>query len=265
VHGVHLAGFGPVVALVLATAIGMGRGAWLDNKERAELMMIFSRHVSTEVADALWERRDKLISRGTIVPRTVDATVFFVDVRGFTSVFEKLPPEAAVPWLNQGLAAMTDEIMQRRGVVARFIGDSIMAVFGSPLARDSEAERAQDADNAISAALAIGSALDRLNAEFSAQGLPRFRVRIGINSGKMTQCSVGTFRRMEFTVLGDPVNTAFRLESFVMEDDGGTIRILIGEETMRLAGERFVTRTVGAMTLKGKEQPVTITQVTGRK
>ena len=260
-YGVHLAPAAPVMALALAIAAGIARSAWLDNRERADLMLIFSRHVSREVADALWERRDKLISRGMILPRTITATVLFVDIRGFTAVFEQLPAERAVPWLNRGLAAMTEEIMRRNGVVARFIGDSIMAVFGAPVPRTTEAEIAEDAFNAIRAGLATGSALEALNREFSAEGLPPMRVRIGINTGTLTQCSVGTSLRMEFTVLGDAVNIASRLESFAMHDDGATARVLIGEETMRLAGARFETRSVGSMALKGKAIPVALTQV----
>src|SRR6185295_16563791 len=138
----------------------------------------------------------------------------------FTTVFEQLPAERAVPWLNRGLATMTDAIMRHEGVVARFIGDSIMAVFGAPVPRQSEAQVARDARSALDAALALQAALEALNHEFSAESLPQMRVRVGINTGSMTQCSVGTDRRMEFTLLGDAVNTASRLESYTMPDDG---------------------------------------------
>ena len=259
--GVHIAGWAPMIALVFAIAIGLVRGAWLDNRERAQLMSIFSRHVSREIADALWERRDSLVRGGTIIPKPIKATVFFLDVRGFTAVFEKLAPERAVTWLNRGLAAMTEEVMRHHGVVARFVGDQIMAVFGSPVDHDDDPAIATDARRAVSAGLAMGPLLARLNAEFSAEGLPPIRVRIGINTGTMIQCAVGTSERMEFTVLGDSVNTASRLESFAMEDDGAPARVLIGEETLRLAGSGLETRNVGSMMLKGKERPVTITQV----
>jgi adenylate cyclase len=261
--GVLFAPTAPALAAALALSTGIARTAWLESRERAELMDIFSRHVSSEVADALWEKRSALIRQGVFVPRAITATVMFLDIRGFTTVFEQLPADRAVPWLNRGLAAMTEAIMRHNGVVARFIGDSIMAVFGAPVPRVTDAEIATDAHNAVRAALALGPVLERLNAEFSAQSLPPMRIRVGVNTGTMTQCSVGTDRRMEFTMLGDAVNTASRLESYAMPDDGANVRILIGPRTMEIAGARFRTREVGSILLKGKETPIMLFQVLG--
>jgi adenylate cyclase len=260
-NGVLMAPAAPALALAVAFGCGVTRTAWLEMRERAELMAIFGRHVSPEVANALWQERGTLIRDGAFVPRTIEATVLFLDIRGFTSVFEQLPGERAVPWLNTGLAEMTEAIMKHQGVVARFIGDSIMAVFGAPVPRATADQVAADARNAIESALEVGRVLARLNAEFSARSLPPIRVRVGINTGTMTQCSVGTERRMEFTLLGDAVNTASRLESYAMPDDGAPVRILIGERTMRLAGAGFATREVGSIALKGKEVPVMLYQV----
>jgi adenylate cyclase len=251
------------VAMALALAAGIARHAWLESRERAQLMDIFSRHVSTEVADALWESRAALIAQGAFVPRPLVATVLFLDIRGFTTAFEQLTAEQSVPWLNRGLAAMTESIMRHQGVVARFIGDSIMAVFGAPVPRANDEQVAADARNAVRAALEMRSVLAGLNQEFSARSLPRMRIRVGINTGNMTQCSVGTDRRMEFTLLGDAVNTASRLESYAMEDDGQDVRILISERTMELAGAQFQARPVGSILLKGKEVPVKLFQVVG--
>ena len=253
----------PAAAMALALAAGTARHAWLESRERAELMDIFSRHVSTEVADALWGNRAALIAQGAFVPRPIVATVLFLDIRGFTTAFEQLAAEQAVPWLNRGLAAMTESVMRHQGVVARFIGDSIMAVFGAPVPRASDEQVAEDACNAVRAALELRAVLAGLNEEFSARSLPRMRIRVGINTGNMTQCSVGTQRRMEFTLLGDAVNTASRLESYAMEDDGNDVRILIGERTMELAGAQFQTRPVGSILLKGKGVPVKLFQVVG--
>ena len=253
----------PAAAMALALAAGTARSAWLESRERAELMDIFSRHVSAEVADELWQSRAALIANGAFVPRPLAATILFLDIRGFTTAFEQLAAEQSVPWLNRGLAAMTEAIMRNHGVVARFIGDSIMAVFGAPVPRASDEQVAEDARNAIRAALELRTVLAALNQEFSARSLPRMRIRVGINTGNMTQCSVGTDRRMEFTLLGDAVNTASRLESYAMEDDGQDVRILIGERTMALAGVHFRTQPVGSILLKGKETPVMLYQVLG--
>jgi len=264
-YGRYLSAAAPALAIALAIAIGIARSAWLEHKERTELMLVFSRHVSREIADAVWQQRDKLIHQGVLLPRPLEATVLFLDIRGFTTIFEKLPADKAVPWLNRGLGVMTETLMDHKGVVARFIGDAILACFGAPLPRETERELAQDARNAVQAALAIGPALDRLNSEFSAEGLPSIRVRIGINTGKMTQCSVGTSRRMEFTVLGDTVNVASRLESFDLPDDGSTARVLVGERTLALAGGDFATRSVGELMLKGKSVPVPVHQVLSKR
>ena len=260
-RGTFLGSVAPALAFGLVLTAGIARTAWLEHRERTKLMLIFSRHVSTEIADELWQRRDELIHDGVFLPSGIEATVFFLDIRGFTTVMEKLPLEQSVAWLNRGLAAMTEVIMRNRGVVTRFSGDAIMAAFGAPVPRTTPAAVAEDARNAIAAALAIAPALDRLNARSAAEGLPPIRVRIGINSGAMVQCSVGAAERMEFTLLGDSVNTAARFESYPMEDDGATVRILIGELTMELVGAHFETRRVGSLALKGKDVAVTIHQV----
>lgn len=260
-RGVFLAPVAPALAFVLACAGAVVHIGRLERKEKAQLMQIFSRNVSPEIAEALWLRRDEIIDQGVVIPRAILASVFFVDIRGFTTVTERMAPERTVPWLNRGLAVMTETLMEHHGVVARFVGDQILGLFGAPVPRGSEEEIAEDARDAVRCALAIGPALERLNAEFAAEGLPAIRVRIGINSGPMTQCSVGTRSRMEFTVLGDSVNTAARLESYAMDDDGATVRVLVGQRTRELLGDAFRTREVGTLLLKGKDIPVTVHQV----
>jgi adenylate cyclase len=104
-----------------------------------------------------------------------------------------------------------------------------------------------------------------LNARYDVEGLPHIRVRIGINTGTVMQCSVGAADRAEFTVLGDAVNTASRLESYEMEDRGEAARVIIGEETFRLAGGRYETQLVGSIQLKGKENLVTLRQVSTKR
>lgn len=255
----------PVIALALAFVAGVVRSGWLERRERSQLMSLFGRHVSPEVAADLWRRREEFTLHGAIRPQQIVATMFFMDIRSFTTVSEKLEPQRVVPWLNRGLTAVINAVTSHRGVVTRFAGDAVMAVFGSPVPRTTEAEWAVDAADAIDAALAVGPALDRVNAAFVDEGLPPIRVRVGVNTGSVTQCSVGGADRTEFTVLGDAVNTASRLESYTMDDGGETARVLIGEETFRLAGDRYETRLVGEIILKGKEKPVALRQVLGKR
>jgi adenylate cyclase len=243
----------------------VARTAWLEGRERAQLMDIFSRHVSTEVADALWQNRAALIDQGVFVPRPLVATVLFLDIRGFTTVFEQLPARARRamveprPRGDDRRASCATTAWWRASSATRSWRYSARRCRGKARPRS----RATPATRSI-AALALRAALEALNHEFSAESLPQMRVRVGINTGSMTQCSVGTDRRMEFTLLGDAVNTASRLESYAMPDDGGVVRILAGQRTIELAGAGFSARPVGSILLKGKEVPVTLFQVEGR-
>ena len=201
-------------------------------------------------------------ANGAILPRAVVATAFFVDIRGFTTTTERLKPEATIAWLNQGLSTMSDAIMANQGVITRFAGDAMMALFGSPIPRLSASHQASDAESAVRAGLAIGANLDKLNKKFADTGQPLLRVRVGIQTGPMVQGSIGGSDRMEFTVLGDAVNTASRLESYAMDDDGNSVRILIGEPTFEMIGHKFETKIVGDLVLKGKVNTVKVYQVT---
>src|SRR5205085_10118072 len=155
------------------------------------------------------------------------------------------------------------------GVILRFSGDSIMAVFGVPVARTSEEEIARDAVNALECALAMQSRLITLNRSLQERGLPLIGMRIGILTGPMTAGSLGTEQRMEYNVHGDTVNTGARLESFQREHFSPDYlhtpcRILVGEPTLRLLGGQFQSEFLGDFQLKGKVKPLRIHRVHGR-
>lgn len=260
-QGLFIGVAAPVLAFVAAIILGTARTAYLEQLEKGQMLSLFGKHMSPELAQSIWESRKECFANGIILPRAVVATVFFVDIRGFTTTTERLKPEATIEWLNQGLTAMSNAIMTNQGVITRFAGDAMMALFGSPVSKLSASEHALDAENAIRAGLAIGINLDALNKKFADEGLPLIRVRVGIQTGSMIQGSIGGHDRMEFTVLGDAVNTASRLESYRMDDDGGAVRILIGEPTFEMAGRKFNTKLVGDLTLKGKVNTVKVYQV----
>jgi adenylate cyclase len=180
-----------------------------------------------------------------------EVTVLFADIVGFTSMAEKMTPSAVSLLLNDYLSRMTEVIFKYEGTLDKYIGDAIMAVFGAPL------DMADHPCRAIRAALEMRERLEEWNAERREGPLVRFR--IGINSGKVVAGEVGSENKKEYTVLGDTVNTASRLESSVAKP----MTIVIGENTFVTAREEFECRPLGPIMLKGKENEVAAFEVVG--
>ncbi len=242
----------------------------MERKQRGQLMQIFERYVSREVAGEIWNHHEEFfVGGGRPVPQRLDVTILFSDIRGFTTISERLSAEALMTWLNMYTEAMADLVISHKGMVDKFIGDAVMAVFGAPLPRRGEAEIAADAVRAVECALAMGEEVRRLNGLWQAQGLPPIAIRIGINSGTVVAGSLGSKNRLEYTVIGDAVNIASRLES--MDKDwpglaaGEHCRILVSESTLKHLGERYETTSMGAVHLKGKGQEVRVVRIIARR
>jgi adenylate cyclase len=171
-------------------------------------------------------------------------TVFFSDLAGFTTLSEKLPPEEVVSILNTYLERMTDVIMAAGGFVNKFEGDAIMAFWGAPLASERQASQA------MNAALSCQEELLALNDEFARKGLPRLGMRVGINSGEVIVGNIGSQQRMEYTVIGDAVNLASRLEG--INKQYGT-RIICGALAGRMAAGEVLLRRLDRVRVKGKQ------------
>jgi len=287
-----LAAGGGLVGLGLLDFLAFGRGWWLplvppamgwlasaalvtayvsslERKQRAALMQLFSRHVSKEVAATIWQQRDQFLDGRRPRSQQLVVTALFTDLTGFTTVSEKLPPEALMEWLNEYMDAMARQVSTQGGVIRQYAGDSIVVVFGVPIARRTDAEIAQDATKAVTCALAMERTLLELNHRWQADHRPTTGMRIGIFTGPVVAGSLGSAERSEYVVVGDTVNTASRLESFdkdLFPPDPMTrpCRILIGETTRRYLGEQFETEPVGQVSLKGKERTVAIYRVLGR-
>lgn len=258
----------PAMAWLGSAALVTAYMLSLEKKERALLMQLFSRHVAPEVAETIWKQRDQFMDGGRPRSQKFTVTVLFTDLRGFTSVSEKMDPQALLDWLNVYMEAMAQLVMDHGGVVDNYIGDSIKADFGVPLPRTAEAAISQDAVAAVNCALAMESELKRLNALWSQQGLPTVAMRIGIFTGPVVAGSLGSAQRLKYTTIGDTVNIASRLESF--DKDAAALdlvehpcRILIGEPTLHHLNHRFETERVGEATLKGKDEKVTVYRVVG--
>jgi adenylate cyclase len=154
-------------------------------------------------------------------------------------------------------------VIEHGGVIDKYIGDSIMAIFGVPVPRTTEAEISQDAVNAVKCALAMERSLIELNNRWREQQLPTIGMRIGIFTGPLVAGCLGSVQRLEYTVIGDTVNTASRLESFekdffALDCLNSPCRIIIGEATLRRLGPQFKTQRIGEVSLKGKNQKMTV-------
>jgi adenylate cyclase len=236
----------------------------MEKKERAMLMQLFSKSVSKEIAEMIWQQRDDFLDNGRPRSRKLTATVFFSDLRGFTSMSEKMDPQELIDWLNTYMESMAGLILEYDGVVDDYSGDGIKADFGVPLPRKNEEEIRDDALRAVTCALAMEKEMLRLNVLWGEKGLPAMGIRVGIFTGPVVAGLLGNSQRLKYTTIGDTVNTAARLESFDKEIGKEALcRILIGDTTLNLLGSRFLTEKIGEVSLKGKDEMVIIHRVLG--
>ncbi|HLA75959.1 MAG TPA: adenylate/guanylate cyclase domain-containing protein [Vicinamibacteria bacterium] len=215
-----------------------------EEKKRERL----GRFLSPQVANRILQTSESS-SAALGVPEAKEVSILFADIVGFTTMSERMSPAAVALLLNDYLSRMTDVIFQYEGTLDKYIGDAIMAVFGAPLDMPDHAYRC------IRAALDMRERLEEFNAERK-EG-PQLRIRIGINSGKAVACEIGSINKKEYTVLGDVVNTASRLESSVATP----MTIVIGENTFDAVTDLFECTNLGAKPLKGKEKVVVAYEV----
>jgi adenylate cyclase len=213
--------------------------------ERDRVRNLLGMVVSPEIATQLLQSDLKLGGEER------EVTMLFCDLRDFTSFSEKMPPTEVLELLNRYLDRMSSIIEQQGGVIDKYIGDAILALFGAPVAIPNAAARA------ITTARAMGDALDELNMELVAEGRARLAFGIGINTARVVAGNMGSKTRLNYTVIGDGVNLASRLESQT-KDPAYQTPIIVSEATARAAGEEHNLRCLGSVAVKGKAEAVKI-------
>lgn len=230
------------LGLLTESFVSMGHGL----AERERLKDTFGRFTNPAVAEQAM--RGELELGG----ETKDVTVFFSDIRSFTAISEKLSPSDVVSFLNEYMTRMVECVNLTNGVVDKFIGDAVMAVWGAPV---SAGNSAADALNCVRAALMMRHSLMEFNVGRGSERKPIIRIGCGINTGAVVAGQIGSEKRMEYTVIGDTVNFASRTES--LNKPLGT-DILITENTYLLIKDKVLVEEMPSVTVKGKEKPVRI-------
>jgi adenylate cyclase len=194
----------------------------------------------------------------TLVGVRKPVTILFSDVRGFTSMTEGADPTLLVLQLNEYFKEMVRIVFVQHGSLDKFIGDAVMALWGSITTQGVE----KDAQHAVASALAMKKALAQLNVNWQQRGMKELAFGIGINHGDVIVGNLGSEEKMEVSVIGDAVNLASRLEALTKEY---RLDLLVGEAMVPLVQNRFVLRTVGSVQVKGKTIPVRIFTVMADK
>jgi adenylate cyclase len=237
-------GAGPWAAALCSFAGTTAFKELVTQRSKRKLQRALETKTSPELVEILLEHPE-LLSK----PRKMTGTFFFSDVKAFTSISEKMAAEVLFPFINRYLDRMTQALKRHQAYLDKYVGDGIMALFGIPVPSPTHAR------DACRAALECQEHLRGLNAEFQAFGLPQVRSRIGIHSGEVSAGYVGASDRSDYTVLGDNVNLASRLEGANKEYDTA---VLISEATYELVAGQFVTRELDRIRVVGKRNAVRI-------
>ena len=231
-----------VLPVLAASLMGLGS----DALDRRRFRDSFSRYLSRDVMAKV------LADAPSLRGEHREVSILFSDLRGFTTLSEQMTPEAIAAHLNEYFDAMTAAIFAHRGMINDFVGDAVMAVFGAPV------DDVDHAWNAVQSAVAMDRALGALNVRWQAAGLPSLRMGIGIHTGSVFAGNVGGRERIKYTVIGDPVNVASRVEG--LNKDLGTT-MLITEETLAVVGDRVRVRDCGPVAVKGRVEKVRVFEV----
>ena len=251
----------PITGLLSFSGAAWLRRGMESQQHSQQIQQLLGQTTSPAVAQQLWEQRDSLLSNGRFQGQQLPITSLFTDIASFTTVSESMSPPELMDWLNRSMEICVPAITQRDGMVNKFTGDGMLAVFGVPLPGNPSAE----AQAAIEAAFEIKEGLENLNVKLQAEGTPTMRVRMGIHSGEALVGSMGSTERIEYAVIGDAVNCASRLESYDKNRHKGVLRVLISSTTLELLPTEFRQSLNldywGPIQVKGREEPLEVSQL----
>jgi adenylate cyclase len=217
-----------------------------EEREKRKIRKTFSQYLSPGVIELIEKDPQKYIRPGGEMK---ELSVLFSDIRGFTSISERLTPDELVQLLNEYFEKMTDNVFATDGTLDKYIGDAIMAFWGSPYPQADHAFRA------CSCALQMVRSLSKLNAKWEGTGQLPMAIGIGVNTGQVNVGNMGSARRLSWTVMGDNVNLASRLEGITKQYH---VQLIISEATYRQVSHQFVCRELDKIRVKGKNLPVNI-------
>jgi adenylate cyclase len=220
----------------------------IEGREKRYLRNAFKRYVNPAVIDKILDSPEGLSLAG----ERRQISILFADIRSFTSRSEGIAAEALVQILNRYFQGMVEAIQSNGGMIDKFIGDGIMALFGAPL------DDKDSASHSVKAAVAMLHSLEEINRELVADGIEPLGIGVGIHTGPAVVGNIGSSERMEYTAIGDVVNTAARIESLTRKYDAD---ILISADTYEAVKDSFNTESLGSAEVKGKAEPVEIYKV----
>lgn len=243
----------PLASILLMIAsiyvINMSYGFFVESRGKRQLTGLFGQYVPPELVDEMAQNPEAISLEG----ESREMTVLFSDVRGFTTISEGLDPKQLTQLMNAFLTPMTEVIHHNRGTIDKYMGDAIMAFWGAPL-KDHE-----HAKHALTAAMQMIDALEKLQKDFAIKGWPAINIGVGLNSGLMTVGNMGSSFRMAYTVMGDTVNLGSRLEGLTKNYG---VQIIVSEFTKAQVPE-FAYRELDVVRVKGKDKPVIIYEPLG--
>ncbi|MFP4084626.1 MAG: CHASE2 domain-containing protein [Desulfonatronovibrio sp.] len=250
-YGLHISPMMPLVTLAGNFSLLTFEKFWLEEKEKRKIRNTFEHYLSPDVIRRVIKNPDLLKLGG----EKKNLTILFSDIRSFTSISESMSPPELVKFMNEYLTAMTDVVLKNHGTLDKYMGDAIMAFFGAP--EDMP-------DHAVTAQKTAIEMLERLyecRENWCFPGIDRVEIGVGLSSGEVIVGNMGSENRFDYTVMGDQVNLASRLEGLTKEYG---VKILVSEFTRQQSGEELAYREIDLVRVKGKQKPVAVYEPLGK-